>query len=210
LTQILTEFIVSAKRQVTAKGLAKLATPEQVAELLELYDQHFGQEMESTDELNTDEPQGVIFGQPTEGADPGVDVEASMSSSQLASNLGFQQNGNMPFLFNTVRHSGGISSWSDEFKEAVRSHSGALDPFALQWHQLAGSHAVLRRVFSATPDPAHCTGMLLADDVGLGKTIQAATVMAVLSELSVQRERGLAIPPLIREFWPLCRISHLT
>ncbi|RXW14683.1 hypothetical protein EST38_g11168 [Candolleomyces aberdarensis] len=189
----------AAKRRVTVESLSKFATPEQVAELLELYDQYFGQEMASTDELETEDLQGVTFGEPVEGADPGVEIEAQMSSSELACNLGFQDNGNMPFLFNRIRHSGGLSAWSSDFEDAVRVQSDALESFSLQWHQLCGAHAVLRRVFSKTPDPSHCRGMLLADDVGLGKTIQASTVMAVLSELSVQHARSLAVPPLMRD-----------
>ncbi|RXW12083.1 hypothetical protein EST38_g13772 [Candolleomyces aberdarensis] len=189
----------AAKRRVTVESLSNFATPEQVAELLELYDQYFGQEMASTDELETDDLQGVTFGEPVKGADPGVDIEARMSSNELACNLGFQDNGNMPFLFNRIRHTGGLSPWSSDFEDAVRVKSDALECFSLQWHQLGGAHAVLRRVLSKTPDPSHCTGMLLADDVGLGKTIQASTVMAVLSELSVQHARGLTVPPLMRD-----------
>ncbi|KAJ2932836.1 hypothetical protein H1R20_g4265, partial [Candolleomyces eurysporus] len=174
---------MSAKRKVTTESLSKLATPEEVSQLLEMYDQFFGAESDSNEELDAEEHQFVSFGEPVQGADPGVEIEAKMSASDLAANLGFQ-NG-MPFLFNTKRLSSGGTAWSQEFEDACNSKPDALEPFSLQWHQLAGVHAALRKVLSPTSNPHHCTGILFADDVGLGKTIQASAIMASLSGLSV-------------------------
>ncbi|RXW11304.1 hypothetical protein EST38_g14551, partial [Candolleomyces aberdarensis] len=188
----------SVKRKVTTESLSKLATPEEVSQLLAMYDQFFGPESASSEELDAEDHQFVSFGEAVEGADPGVEIEAKMSATQLATNLGFQ-NG-MPFLFNTKRHSGGETAWSQEFEDACKSHLNALEPFSFQWHQLAGVHATLRKVLSPTADSNHCTGILFADDVGLGKTIQASTIMASLTELSVLKQRGLAVPPLARDY----------
>ena len=164
-----------------------------------MYDEYFGPDQSLMEELEDEEPaQGVVFGEPIEGADPGVEVEATMPSDQLAANLGFQE-GHTPFLFNSVRHTAGISAWSPEFEEACRSSCDSIEPFSLQWHQLAGVHAAIRKVFSPTPDVNHCSGILFADDVGLGKTIQSATIMAFLSEVSILQQRELAVPPIARE-----------
>ncbi|RXW12649.1 hypothetical protein EST38_g13204 [Candolleomyces aberdarensis] len=183
------------RKKVTKDKLAQSATPEEVTRLLETYDAYFGHSSSVDEELDTEQPQGISFGQPIEGADPGVQVEAGMTTGQLSSRLGLGP-GNMPFLFNTVRHSGGFSAWSKEFEEACQSKSDSLERFSLQWHQLCGVHAALRMVLTTTPQPTHCTGVLFADDVGLGKTIQTSAIMAILADLCVLQERNLALPPI--------------
>ncbi|RXW12447.1 hypothetical protein EST38_g13407 [Candolleomyces aberdarensis] len=186
------------KRKVTKEKLAQSATPEEVTRLLEMYDQYFGHPSTVEEELDAEEPQGVAFGQPEEGADPGVEVEAKMTISQLASRLGLGT-GVMPFLFNTVRHSGGLTAWTKEFEDACRLKDKILEKFSLQWHQLCGVHAALRMILTPTPQPNHCTGVLFADDVGLGKTIQTSAIMAILSDVCVLQQRKLALPPVARE-----------
>jgi TATA-binding protein-associated factor len=164
---------------------------------------YFGSDSASTEEVDCEENQGIKFAQPVEGADPGVELEARMSASELASRLGFGDD-NVPFLFNNQRHCAGFSAWSQEFEDAAMSKSTEFEPLSLQWHQLAGVHAALRKVLSPVADPSHGTGVLFADDVGLGKTIQASTIMASLSELSIQQERGLKVPPIFRELSVEC------
>lgn len=107
----------------------------------------------------------------------------------------------MPFLFNTVRHSGGFSAWSKEFDDACRSNSNYLEKFSLQWHQLCGIHAALRMILIPTPDDIHCPGVLFANDVGLGKTIQTAGIIAILAGICVQQERNLTLPPIARKIF---------
>lgn len=190
--------LFTGKPKVTKEAFSTYATPEEVSQLMELYDQYFSPEAASAEELDLDtETQGVTFGEPVEGADPGVEVEANMPSTQLSSNLGFQND--MPFLFNNFRHTGGLSAWSKEFEDAMKSNPDVLEAFSLQWHQLAGVHAAVRKILSPSPNPARCTGVLFADDVGLGKTIQASTVMAFFSNLSIVHERNLTLPPIARE-----------
>ncbi|KAJ2914050.1 hypothetical protein MD484_g6375, partial [Candolleomyces efflorescens] len=186
-----------AAKKVTRESLAQLATADEVAQLLAMYDQFFGPEADSGHDLEIEDSNFVLFGEPVEGASPGVEVEAKMTSSQLAENLGFTDN--MPVMFNTKRHSSGHSAWSKEFEDASKADSPLLEPFGLQWHQLAGVHAALRKILSPSPDSSNCAGILFADDVGLGKTIQASSIMAFLSILSVLQERGLSLPPLARE-----------
>ncbi|RXW12331.1 hypothetical protein EST38_g13525, partial [Candolleomyces aberdarensis] len=186
------------RKKVTKEKLAQSATAEEVTRLLETYDTYFGHSSTVDEELDIEQPQGITFGQPVEGADPGVQVEAGMTAAQLSSRLGLGP-GNMPFLFNTVRHSGGFSAWSKEFEEACRSKSDSLERFSLQWHQLCGVHAALRMVLTPTPKPTHCTGVLFADDVGLGKTMQTSAIMAILADICVLQERNLALPPIARD-----------
>lgn len=71
----------------------------------------------------------------------------------------------------------------------------------LHWHQLCGVHAVVRINFTETPAPNRCCGVLIADDVGLGKTFQAAATIAFLSELymrqMLRRSKSVPLPPII-------------
>ena len=198
---LITLFVSSVvkRKKVTKENLAKSATPEEVIQLLETYDDYFGRYSNADDELeNVEEPQGVRLGETVEGADPGVHVEAKMSVGQLSTRLGFGDN-NMPLMFNTYRHLGGFSGWSKDFELALAQNSDSIEKFSLQWHQLCGVHAALRMILTREPDPRHCTGVLFADDVGLGKTIQAAAIIAVLAGICIQQERNLALPPIFRE-----------
>ena len=77
-----------------------------------------------------------------------------------------------------------------------------MQAISLQWHQLVGVHAIFRKVFSSKPDPGCCTGTLLADEVGLSKTYEAITTMAILSNL-VMRQKHSGLKPL-----PLFCKSH--
>ncbi|RXW15947.1 hypothetical protein EST38_g9910 [Candolleomyces aberdarensis] len=186
------------RKKVTKENLARSATPEEVARLLETYDVYFASSSSGAEELEIEESQGLFFGEPVEGADPGVQIEAAMTTAQLATRLGLGSD-NMPFLFNNVRHSGGYSAWTKEFEDACRSKSDSLEKFSLQWHQLCGVHAALRMILTPAPQPTHCAGVLFADDVGLGKTIQTSAIMAILSDVCVLQQRNLALPPIARD-----------
>jgi SNF2 family DNA or RNA helicase len=118
-----------------------------------------------------------------------------MSFSELCERLHFE--GGVPFLFNNLRDAAGENAWSSEFEDLIATGSDSLEPFSLLHHQLVGVHAILRRVLSPTPSVARA-GVLLADDVGIGKTVQSAAVIAFLSELPVKIERSLGVPPLLR------------
>ena len=45
--------------------------------MMELYDEYFGQEVCAAEEVDVDDQQeGILFGEPVEDADPGVEIEA--------------------------------------------------------------------------------------------------------------------------------------
>lgn len=140
----------------------------------------------------------IPFGDPVDGADAGTEVEAKMSLDELAFNLGFK--GGLPLLFNTHRHRGGSTPWAPEppncFDLNGPLHSD-LDLIKLHWHQLAGVHAIIRKNFTSEPAKGRCTGILLADEVGLGKTFQAATVIAFMSDLVLRQSHNFPLPPMI-------------
>ncbi|KAJ2926192.1 hypothetical protein H1R20_g10908, partial [Candolleomyces eurysporus] len=183
---------VLVKKQATKikpKAFEALAKCEDVQDILALLDSH----------LSSDEqlPQicitfSIPFGDPVEGANPGVEVEAGMSYEQLCTSLLLDKFGHL-VLFNNHCHVGRITTWSASSKKVFNAfqrdskNAHLFKPIQMHWHQLAGAHAVLCTFF-----------MLIADDVGLGKSFLAALVTAFLIELGMQQKKDSAILPLIK------------
>jgi hypothetical protein len=72
-----------------------------------------------------------------------------------------------------------------------------MTPFVPHWHQLAGAHAIIRKVFASESNKDACTGMLIADDVGLGKTCLATLVIAFLADAVLCQRKKRPGPPLL-------------
>jgi len=109
----------------------------------------------------------------------------------------------IPILFNTHRHVGGVTPWDDStaFQDVDRLKTDKeFTPNALRWHQLAGVHAILRRFMSEEPSHAR-PGILIADEVGLGKTLQSLATIAWLTECAGRQsnEGGSPLPPFLSE-----------
>lgn len=138
-----------------------------------------------------------------DGVDLGVEEEISMSPQDLATDLGFSDG--LPFLFNRIRHNSGFNPWDDPqlFEHASIFHDEEHTvPLKLHWHQLAGVRAVLRRVFEKEQRLTEpCTGVLIADEVGLGKTAMAIAIIAFLTHLVWLKSGDAQMPPIIRTFF---------
>jgi hypothetical protein len=178
--------------------LQSLASREDVADIITLYDECFNSSSGDSSQL-----EGQVatvpfkFGLCSDGADPGTEVEATMSPAVLSRNLGFSNN--IPILFNTHKHNGGITPWDDSAafqNEDLLKTDKAFTPIELRWHQLAGVHAILRRMLS--PEPSHVSpGILIADEVGLGKTLQSLAIVAWLTESAGRTSRNSTLPPIL-------------
>ncbi|KJA14356.1 hypothetical protein HYPSUDRAFT_208778 [Hypholoma sublateritium FD-334 SS-4] len=172
---------ISAPRlfKLSKEMLETLSTEEEVQDIISLYHERFDTPANAPDDVPLIDCDPIIqnpFGPPVEGADPGVEVEAKMSPAELSKNLGFVKG--LPLLFNNIRHRDGLTMWTN--------------PEAF----LAGVHAIMRGCLTVEPNSDHCTGMLVADEVGLGKTYLAATAMAFLSEAAIQQD-NLKIAPIL-------------
>lgn len=123
-----------------------------------------------------------------------------MAPRQLAKALGFKTG--VPPTFNPYRHRSGISPWDDaeSFEFAPDQVMPAyLETLKLHWHQLAGVHSILRSIFTKEKDPAHTNGVLIGDEVGLGKTAQSIAVLAFLNQVIYLQSKNATIPPIIGE-----------
>jgi hypothetical protein len=192
---ILTAVIEKANINVTE--FKSLATPEDLEELVQLYEQYF--------RTYDDEQNQPIFReivsvqlQDTDVADLGMEVEANLSVIDLAQSLGFVQD-NLPFQFNRFRNIAGLTPWDKpELFTTSLQQTDSLIPLKLHWHQLAGVHSIIRSAFTKTASPGHCTGILECDEVGLGKTALAITVIGFLNQAVTLQVAKKPLPPILR------------
>jgi len=181
-----------------------LASEEDVADVIALYTDFFSCPGPSESvSLDSQRPALQFFAEPLGDTDPGIGVESTLPPETLSENLGFP--GGLPLVFNSHRHRGGLSAWDhpELFETTEAAKNPQMEPIALHWHQLAGVHAVIRMLFTEKPAPGKCCGALVADEVGLGKTFQAATAIAFFSDLVIRQElRRTQLapdPPIIRK-----------
>jgi len=185
---------------VKQEALQLLAKEQDIAEIFNLYNDFFVNSVDDghVGEIIDVEPVlDIHFG---DNGDSGVEVEATMKYRQLTRDLGFKNE--LPILFNALRHTQGLNPWRQEsqhlFKETdPKKQDSCILPLSLHWHQVAGVHAIIRKLFSAQPTK-DVLGVLLADEVGLGKTFQIATVIAFLMELVQRQQQNAPLPPIIR------------
>jgi TATA-binding protein-associated factor len=129
-----------------------------------------------------------------------MDVEANMDPKQLAKALGFKNQ--VPVSFNPYRHKSGASPWDDEnLFEFPQDQPPPkfIDLLKLHWHQLAGIHSVVRSIFLEHPDDSQPAGVLIGDEVGLGKTAQAIAFIAFLNQVIYVQSKDFILPPILRE-----------
>ncbi|KAJ3566666.1 hypothetical protein NP233_g6855 [Leucocoprinus birnbaumii] len=195
---------IAKERRVSKKSPCKvsknilndLATKEDVTDLRNLYHDYFeGNAVDDEEQPLAAMPTALSLDLPA--GDIGMDVEATLSSDVLAQRLGFHTG--LPPVFNSHRHRAGITPWDNVEVFAQDPIPQELSPLSLHWHQLAGVHSIIRRCFSAKKDPYLCKGVLVADEVGLGKTTQAITLLAFLNQCIYAQENGLPPPPILAE-----------
>ncbi|KAF9520456.1 hypothetical protein BS47DRAFT_1357316 [Hydnum rufescens UP504] len=124
------------------------------------------------------------------GQDLGVSAFSDRTSEGLRTLLGWPQDQDSPFLL-PFRHVDGQTEFN-KGQEALFQHldPSTLDPpypftsQRLQWHQLLGIVSAVCQVFSSS-DQASERGILLADEVGLGKTAQGLGLIAFLTQMVV-------------------------
>jgi hypothetical protein len=181
---------------VTKNALRLLASQEDVTDIVNLYHDCFNPLAPDSSQLVAQlDTTSVKFGARSDGVDPGVEVESTMPPEALSRSLGFTDN--IPLLFNSHRHKGGVTPW-DNTSAFQDVHSEEIVRFELRWHQLAGTHAILRRLLSREPNlSSESPGILVADEVGLGKTLQALAVLAWLIEMVGRQSVSAAVPPIL-------------
>jgi hypothetical protein len=67
----------------------------------------------------------------------------------------------------------------------------------LEWHQIVAITSLLQHYFQ--PDDQHPSGMLVADDVGVGKTLENYGLIASVVDILDCAAAGKPLPPIISE-----------
>jgi len=182
--------------KVSTVDLNALATAEDVSDLLNLYHEYFDQDAEGEDEPPIPHALPTTRQLNNCGGDFGMEIESSKTAVALALALGFKSG--RPLLFNTFRHRSGVLSWDDDklfaVSEPIPDH---LSKLHLHWHQLAGVHSIVRSLFTEDKASSATLGVLVADEVGLGKSAQAITVIAFLIQVRWLQATDRKLPPLL-------------
>jgi hypothetical protein len=193
--------------QANVKAVQCLATEDDLADLKRVYAEYFTpDDSENEPPLNTEAFIGLE--DTSKGEDLGMDDESSMSSEAIAARLGFIRN-SLPHQFNRHRHRMGLTPWTnpEDFQDPS---SANLQRTSLHWHQLAGVHSIIRSTFSPERNMCgHCTGMLVCDEVGLGKTALVIATIAFLNEC-LSSERKEHPPPILGEHVPGYDLSQFS
>jgi hypothetical protein len=176
--------------------LAALATEKDVADLQRLYQDLF-ELPDDSGPLELPDPQALRLGDTVApNTDLGVEVASKMNAYQLSLFLGFD--GAIPFQFNKYRHKSGLLLW-DKPDEFAKEDSADLLEVQLHWHQLCAVYAIVCKTFTIEPTEKAVPGILIADEVGLGKT---AVAIATIAFLNHSRWMGISknasFPPVIR------------
>ena len=128
-----------------------------------------------------------------------MEEEAKMTPASLAISLGYRTG--IPPSFNIVRDRSGSSPWDnpDSFSYTnIDALPDNLTKLRLHWHQLAGNHSILRSILSQVPDTSRVLGILIADEVGLGKTAQAIAVVVFFMQAVFLQQTNRKLPRILR------------
>ncbi|KAF5344632.1 hypothetical protein D9756_011234 [Leucocoprinus leucothites] len=187
-----------SKGKASSKALAQLATEQDVDDLLLVYTEYFETNAEEDDDppLSNSSRVEEIRQLNDDEHDFGMEVEISMPASVLGTRLGFKSC--LPAQFNLHRHRSGLSPWDSEELFKSDPTPPELVAMSLHWHQLAGVHSIARSIFTEQPDPDHTLGVLVTDEVGLGKTTQSLTFSAFLNQsIFVQENPEFSPAPIL-------------
>lgn len=130
--------------------------------------------------------------------DIGVTAYKKHTFEELASSLAFSDG--RPVQFSKFRSlSNTYDSWSDDKALYWEKGGSGMVEVQGQWHQLAGVCGMVDKVFVGKNEETKTSHILIADDVGLGKTLEMMMLLAFLMQVYVC-ENSTSIrkrPPII-------------
>ncbi|KAM6488891.1 P-loop containing nucleoside triphosphate hydrolase protein [Amanita muscaria] len=180
---------------------ADLANKEAVQQIVNMYLDFFHRE---DGELNLDEGSiGELWNDAcNDSGDMGVERMQTKTQEELCNLLSFQQG--RPINWNSFRSvSNSRTAWeeTDEVARAKFETGGdGMQELSLLWHQLVGVASLAVKAWGT--DPRHAPfGILLADEVGVGKTAQVMAFIALLQLVNQCEVNGQSRPPIL-EYWP--------
>jgi hypothetical protein len=130
--------------------------------------------------------------------DIGVVAYKNTSLQELQTLLAFQDG--RPVQFSKFRASDDrYDAWEDEKERLWEKGGEGMVEIRAQWHQLTGVCSIVDKIFLDAAMPPKTSHLLIADDVGLGKTVEIMMVLAFLMQAYVceQEENIDNRPPIV-------------
>ncbi|KAF8054482.1 P-loop containing nucleoside triphosphate hydrolase protein [Lyophyllum atratum] len=181
--------------KVSAVDLKDLATAEDVTDLVLMYHEYFERDVEDEGEPPLTKPPADRQALNDSGGDFGMEEESVMTYGMLTGSLGFRTG--LPPQFNKLRDRFGSTPWEDAAPFECKHPPENIENQRLHWHQVAGTRSICRSVFTKVADPAHVPGMLIGDEVGLGKTAQTLTFIAFLMQAIWLQKNNKKLPKIL-------------
>ena len=173
----------------TAVDLASFADVTDVWVMLE---QHFSNDVGHEDRVDITraavQETDNLFGH----ADLGVKQYSGYNDKSLDDILGLVQG--RPILFNHTRYDDPSLNFWDNAESSPSDASSCIHILQLLWHQKVGLARMIDHFWStALLEPGTSTGIILADEVGLGKTAQVMAFIAFTIERRASQLEGCKI-----------------
>ncbi|KAK1233548.1 hypothetical protein PQX77_003294 [Marasmius sp. AFHP31] len=184
----------TSKAKLPSKTKIPLASEDDLAELNAIYNEYFRRPVTDDDDPLPERPNPELIASIKEKGLGvlGMEDEAGMSPEQLSQALGLVDG--LPFQWNAVRHRDGLTRW----RNPKAFDSDANPSLQLHWHQLAGAHSIFRNCFEKEGTGKSTRGMLIADEVGLGKTALCLLIIAIVNQVIHLRGMGKSPAPVFQ------------
>jgi hypothetical protein len=159
-----------------------LAAAGDVDEIWALYTQFFTIDPVQTEALNIDVGDGSDLGrdQWDDSDDQGVQLFRQLDDDAVNRLLQFPDG--RPTLFAEYRSKSGKCSWDADAAALFVKGNHDMQPLSLLWHQRVGIASIVDKVWLPQATPLDLPGILVADDVGVGKTGLAMGFMAFIMD----------------------------
>lgn len=147
--------------------------------------------------------EGDKFREAMFGADIGVTDEAKWTDEQVREILGWLSPFRNLVHFARFRSEGQANEWDKPElfnKEDGTMKHGVGRPVEPRWSQFVGLIAILKRLYSKAQDTPAQPCILVADEVGVGKTIETILTITYVMAVRFAKEHNIPLPPLFGEF----------
>ncbi|KAG2108191.1 uncharacterized protein F5147DRAFT_652914 [Suillus discolor] len=151
--------------------IASLAAAGDVEEIWALYLQLFETELGQLEVPHVEDDEDPSGWEDWENSseDLGVDGWREMDNGTLNHLLQFP--GGKPMLFTEFRSKSGLCAWEDMSKKFVKENND-MEQLSLLWHQCVGVAAIVDKIWLSNETEGDIPGILITDEVGVGKTVK--------------------------------------
>lgn len=197
-----------------AKMLARDLTDEQdflavqeklLAAVVDLTESSYGDSSLFASRVSAEEKvEGDKFREAMFGADIGVTDEAKWTDDQVMEILGWLSPFRDLVHFAKFRSEGQANEWDKPElfnKEDGTMKHGVGRPVEPRWSQFVGLIAILKRLYSKEQEEPKKPCVLVADEVGVGKTIETILTITYVMAIRFAKEHKIPLPPLFGEFF---------